>query len=272
MLIYEPQGRAREYSPYALNIYSACDHKCKYCYCLKLNPNFHNKEVIPKENFILKLEREATKKRYWPKQVLLSFTADPYCKAELKLKNTQEALKILLKNSIPVAILSKGGERCLRDLDIFKQFGEHIKIGATLTFNNIKDSMEFEPGAALPDNRIKALVELKKENIKTWVSFEPVFSIKQSINLLEKSLPYVDEYKIGRLNHFHYGAIYVVEHAKLLNTAIPILRKANKAFYIKDDLYNAAAAGLKVAINPNERDKDFLLVKPFEKPEQLTLF
>ncbi|MDD5611305.1 MAG: radical SAM protein, partial [Candidatus Omnitrophica bacterium] len=218
MLIYEPQGRAREYSPYALNIYSACDHKCKYCYCLKLNPRFHDTEVTPRKDFLINLEKEAAKKSFWPQQVLLSFTADPYCKAELTFKNTQETLKILLKNNIPVAILTKGGERCLRDLEIFKKFGSHIKIGASLTFSSVNDSIKFEPGAALPDNRIKALATLSENGIRTWVSFEPVLSVKQTIEMLKKSLPYVNEYKIGQLNHFYYGNVYRVKHAELLNT------------------------------------------------------
>ena len=30
-MIYEPRGRAREYSPLALNVYNKCDHFCRYC-------------------------------------------------------------------------------------------------------------------------------------------------------------------------------------------------------------------------------------------------
>lgn len=30
--IYEPSGKAREYSPLALNLYKGCDHGCNYCY------------------------------------------------------------------------------------------------------------------------------------------------------------------------------------------------------------------------------------------------
>ena len=31
-VIYEPRGRAKEYSPYALNLYLGCMHGCRYCY------------------------------------------------------------------------------------------------------------------------------------------------------------------------------------------------------------------------------------------------
>lgn len=31
-VIYEPKGRANEYSPYACNLYIGCSHRCRYCY------------------------------------------------------------------------------------------------------------------------------------------------------------------------------------------------------------------------------------------------
>ncbi len=31
-VVYEPRGRAREYSPLALNLYRGCSSRCVYCY------------------------------------------------------------------------------------------------------------------------------------------------------------------------------------------------------------------------------------------------
>ena len=31
-IIYQPKGKAREYSPLAANLYLGCNHGCKYCY------------------------------------------------------------------------------------------------------------------------------------------------------------------------------------------------------------------------------------------------
>ena len=41
-IIYEPTGKAREYSPLAANFYDGCDHGCKYCYA----PGIRRKERI----------------------------------------------------------------------------------------------------------------------------------------------------------------------------------------------------------------------------------
>ena len=32
-IIYEPRGKAREYSELAANLYTGCSHGCRYCYC-----------------------------------------------------------------------------------------------------------------------------------------------------------------------------------------------------------------------------------------------
>jgi DNA repair photolyase len=173
-IIYTPRGKAREYSPYALNIYNGCDHNCKYCYVkiLKLQRYKLNNEIEPRKDIIEKLEKQL-KRQEVTEQVLLCFMGDPYCKTDTKYETTREVLNILLKYNIPTAILSKGGKRILRDIDLFKKF-KKIKVGATLTLLDEKESLEYEPNAALPRERIEVLKKLHNEGIKTWVSFEPV--------------------------------------------------------------------------------------------------
>ncbi|GAI64143.1 unnamed protein product [marine sediment metagenome] len=97
--------------------------------------------VEPKPQVLQKIENDAKKLKYCKEQVLLSFAGDPYNKTDQDLKITREALKILLKYNIPVSILTKGGNRCLRDLDLFQSFQNHIKVGASLTFITDEDSM-----------------------------------------------------------------------------------------------------------------------------------
>jgi DNA repair photolyase len=101
-----------------------------------------------------------------------------------------------------VAILTKGGTRCLDDADMLLNWPDgRVKVGATLTFMDADKSREWEPGAALPADRIQALAELHQIGVKTWASIEPVIDPSESLAIIRASLVHVDGYKIGRLNH-----------------------------------------------------------------------
>ncbi len=245
--IYVPRGKAREYSPLALNIYSGCDHHCKYCYVRCIIPDALNPR--PRNNIIKELEKEA--KIGIAQQVLLCFMSDPYCNLEMHTGLTRHCLEILDAYDVPVAILTKGGTRIFRDMDIILRM-KHVKIGATLTFNNDADSREWEQNAALPSDRIEMLSQMHSAGIKTWVSIEPVIDPAQSIALIESTLQFVDQYKIGKLNHNKLAD--KICWSVFGNTSISILRDAGKDFYIKNDL----AKFVTVPLSSNERDPDFL--------------
>jgi len=235
-LIYEPKGKAREYSPLALNVYNdGCDHGCDYCYCK--NIRYGKWSTNPKPRDLAGLDREARKA---DSQILLCFMGDPYCLAERTHRKTREALGTLKSNRCSVAILTKGGTRCLDDLKLFLDWPEgRIKIGATLTFNSSAKSSIHEPGAASPEDRIEALNVLHAHNVKTWVSIEPVLEPLESLAILEKSLPYVDGYKVGKLNHVNNQT----DWKQFLRDSVAIIRKAKRSLYVKNDLRPYADPG-----------------------------
>ena len=240
-IIYEPRGKAREYSPLALNIYLGCTHQCLYCYapsCLQKSREQYFQKPEPRKGIIESLKKELQKTK--PKeQVLLSFIGDVYCETMDDNATTREVLLILLENKIPVAILTKGGKRCLKDNDLFKSFESHIQMGTTLTFDNDKDSLEWECGAALPSERIEVLKTLHEQGIQTFASFEPVIKPAQSLNLMKKTLEFIDIYKVGKINNYQ-GIDKTIDWTYFLNRALHILRGAGKQIYIKHDLRNAA--------------------------------
>jgi DNA repair photolyase len=256
--IYVPAGRAREYSPMALNLYNSCDHGCKYCFVNSI-PGFKGRNTqeakpIPRPGIIEAMRKEVLYLER--KQILLSFTGDPYCKAEPECRITRDALLILNKCEFPVSILTKGGNRCLADVTIFKAFKKEIKIGATLTFDNEVDSLEWEPGAALPAERVDTLLFLHQLGIKTWASLEPVIDPAQSLELLEKTLGFVDHYKIGKWNHDTRAN--AIDWQAFLMQAIKILEAAGKSYYIKNDL---AAACPGVIVKEGARQADLFAAK-----------
>ena len=256
-LIYEPRGKAREYSPLALNVYKNCDHQCRYCYVRNFQPDF-SKFVQPR--VLTGLDNEAAKA---DRQVLLCFTGDPYCVANSTHKQTRAALQILKKNRCSVAILSKGGMRSLEDNDLLQSWPDHrIKLGSTLTFVSADKSREWEPGASLPADRLKALEQAHLLGIKTWASIEPVLDPVESLSVIRESIPFVDQYKVGKLNH----VTNTTDWRKFCIDAVEMLRKAGKQFYVKHDLRAFAPDGF---LTPSESDMEtvFLPDRPTFVPQ-----
>lgn len=255
-VVYEPKGKAREYSPLALNVYMGCTHRCEYCYapnCIHKRKEDYFIHPSPRKN-IVPLLKEELKSATYSKQVMLSFVGDVYCETAPDDYTPREILKLLKVHSVPVAILTKGGKRCLKDLDMFKSFGEHIHVGVTLTFMDEAKSLEWESGAALPEDRLETLRTLKENGVTTFVSFEPVIEPEESIKLIKRTLAddSVDIYKIGKLNNFR-GLDKKINWNDFLRTAVDLIRPSGKKMYIKKDLREAASS---VELFPNEIDSE----------------
>ncbi len=106
----------------------------------------------------------------------------------------------MCEHDVPVAILTKGGRRCLRDLDLFKEFKE-IKVGATMILNKDEDIKTWEPNAPHVSERIMALEELNNNGIATWASIEPVIDPEQALEIIKSTHLFVGGYKVSKLNY-----------------------------------------------------------------------
>jgi len=190
---------------------------------------------------------------------------DPYNSLDTELRLTREALKLCHKYRIPTQVLSKS-KTLLNDIDVFIKMKEHIHVGMTLTASTEKTSLDWEPGASLPEERIETLKELKKNGVVTWASFEPVYNIEESLAIMEDSLCCVDIYKVGKINNYR-GLDKIMDWSYFLNCTVEMLRRNNKPFYIKQDLREAAPA---VRLYGNEIIMDDFLPRPY--PQQAELF
>jgi len=255
-MIYEPKGRAREYSPLALNLYNGCDSGCFYCYLRRLPGNFSTSKAVAKKNCIERLKKSAKKYKNSDKQILLSFIGDPYCKANLAHNLTRHALEILLENRIPVSILTKGGLQCINDLSIFEEFDGHIQVGATITYKNNFQTEQYEPAAASYLDRISTLEILHKKGIKTWISFEPVVELDTVEQTLIDTVDFVDMYKIGFMN-YHKLDIDKNRLFSLLKEFVGM-----RKIYLKKELREEYSAWLG---KPFEQDPDDFCVASFDK-------
>ncbi len=270
-IIYRPCGMAREYSPYALNIYIGCSHQCKYCYAphtLQRKSEHYFGKPTPRNNLLEQLEKDLKKNKY-TEQVLLSFIGDCYCDSSDNGQIVREVLKLLNEYKVPVAVLSKGGKKMLRDLDLFKEFGDRITVGTTLTFLDEEKSKLWKPYASLPNDRLETLKVLHDNGIKTFASFEPTIEPEESLALIRKTLEMdcVDHYKIGKINNYKREDKWQ-DWPKYLQDCVDLLRPAKKQVYYKFCLRKLAP---NIELTLQEKNPDEYIVR-YTPSEQMSIF
>lgn len=192
-----PKGEARDYAELGLNLYRGCSHRCVYCYNRYLFTDPCDKLV--KKSTLKNIELDLKKWEDFRFPVNLSFVGDPYDLGRQDNSRVREVLQLFRKYNYPFQVLTKGGTKAVQDFDLY---GPDDRFGCTLTFVNPADSLEWEPGAALPADRIESLRWAHERGIKTWVSLEPVIDPAQTLALIEATHEFVDYYGVGKLNHF----------------------------------------------------------------------
>ena len=232
-IIYEPTGKAREYADLACNVYSGCDHGCLYCFApavtVKKRVIFETPKVRPGE-FLKKLEKEASERKVsYP--ILLCFTTDPYQTFDIKEQVTRQAIQILHQYGHHVTVLTKGGSRALRDLDLFTP---KDAFATTLTCLDPVKSMIWEPGAASPKDRISTIHKFYNAGIPTWVSLEPVLYPEDALAIIQDTHDFVGLYKIGKLN-YHADA-KLTDWFKFAANVTSLLDRLGCKYMIMNDL------------------------------------
>lgn len=206
--IYNPSGKAGEYSQWACNLYTGCSNDCIYCYCKrgaissvwsiapKLKRCFrdekHAVEVFEKE-----LKKNITELR--EHGLFFSFITDPLLPACKDL--TWEAVMMAMENDVPVKILTKVAGIWVDQLieNMHPSWKNLIAIGFTLTGHD-----ELEPNASSNQERIDAMKRLHAAGFITWASIEPIVDIQSSSDMIFRTLGFCDLYKIGLMSGKKY--------------------------------------------------------------------
>lgn len=232
-VIYEPKGKAKEYCELAVNLYHGCDHGCLYCYAPAATYKMREDFIKPRHRpgIIEQIKKDSRQAGMTGKEVLLCFTCDPYSKFASQYDITRQAIQTLHEGGMNITILTKGGIRSTKDFDILDK-GD--KYGATLTFVSDADSKKWEPGAALPHGRLVGLRHAHTLGITTWASLEPVIDPEQSLEIIDRTIDFVDIYKVGKWNHDKRAD--GIDWKAFGEAAIAKLSKYHAKFYIKNDL------------------------------------
>jgi len=238
-IIYEPKGKAREYSSAALNIYKGCTHGCLYCYgpgCSHKSKETYFSEPNPKDDILRRVRKDAEKLSQFdnPPEILLSFLGDCYQHEETNLGITRDVVKILIAYNLPFTILTKGGSRAIRDFDLLSHYSR-ASFGTSLVFENQADADHWEPGAATVLDRIETIRVAHGMGIKTWVSMEPVIDPVQALHLIKMLHPFVDHWKIGKINR-NKEIEEAVDWVQFRGDVTLVLHKYGADFYLKKSL------------------------------------
>lgn len=241
-IIYAPRGQAGEYAKLASNPYRGCGHKCAYCYVpkvLRMDRADFDAAAEPRPRFMDLLAKDARKYQACgiTEQVMLSFTTDPYNPFNTSL--TRPTLETLQAHGMGICTLTKGGQRALTDLSIFRP--ERDAFASTLTSLDDAFSLKWERGAALPGDRIATLKAFHNRGIFTWVSLEPTLDTASSLSIIEHTHGFVDLYKIGRANYLPMTTSTDWEEYTL--RILETVNRLGVKHYIKKDLQKYLPAG-----------------------------
>lgn len=233
-IIYEPKGRAREYAPLAINLYNTCSHGCLYCYApatMKMKKDiFHSQNRI-KKNGLKDLAKDARKFRGDDREILLSFMGDCYNPDETANGITREAVKILIENNLRFTVLTKGGDRVRRDLDLFEGYPK-ASIGQTIVFSKQESADYWESNSAPLKERFILAEDLHNLGIKTWVSLEPVIDPDQALDVVEALHPFVNLWKVGPVNYQKTD----VDWRLFYDQVVDLLKKIGARYILKNAL------------------------------------
>lgn len=207
--IYNPSGKAGEYSYWACNFYLGCSNGCTYCFLKKgrgaailggstptLKKCFKDKkhalEIFEKELIQNKAELQKH-------GLFFSFTTDPLLSECNDL--TWGAIMFAMEYEIPAKILTKVASKAFITLveampDSWKPY---LAIGFTLTGRD-----DLEPNASSNADRITCMKALHKAGFKTFASIEPIVDFESSLKMIQSINGFCDLYKIGLMSGGKY--------------------------------------------------------------------
>ncbi len=200
--IYQPKGRAGEYSAWACNFYTGCSNDCQYCYCKRgvmshvWDTKPHLKKCFRNEEHALRtFVDEATKNLAELQQhgIFFSFTTDPMLPETMTL--TSCAVAACMELDIPVKILTKRADWLLElscDPDKARKL---LAFGFTLTGHD-----ELEPHASTNMERVRKMLNLHKDGYKTFASIEPVIDVPTSYAMINAISGWCELIKVGLLS------------------------------------------------------------------------
>ncbi|MCP4990822.1 MAG: hypothetical protein GY928_33715 [Colwellia sp.] len=240
--IYQPTGAALEYWALCLNPYHFCGYCCSYCYVPGVRRQkraWHNQPGVLGKGLMKELESDLLvlqNNGITGLSILITFLSDPWHLGDSRY--TSGIIQMIHEYGHFVNCLTKSGNLSLRDRGLF---GKGDRYGASLTLASHAMSKKFEKKAAMPDERINALIKFS-EVCPTWVSLEPVILPSHTLKnmSIDGLADAVEVFKVGKVNRFK-GAP-PVNWAKFTKDVIKKAIELGTVVYIKSSLHEYVPA------------------------------
>lgn len=208
LVIYQPSGKAAEYSPWAANFFNGCSHNCAYCYNnhgitsgvlggnnVRLKKSLVN-ETTAYEVFCYELNKFRGEIINNGGALHFNFVSDPCLPETIDLNWT--CIDYAISQGVPCQVLTKRADWLELDHPSVQNALGHpelLRVGFSLTGCD-----ELEPGASPNLERIQAMRKLHNAGIATWASIEPIIDPQKSLDMVARTINCCDHYKIGILS------------------------------------------------------------------------
>ena len=175
--VYETVTCRRALSPsglpgidYALNPYGGCEHGCVYCYAPEVTHSPWDTWRVVRVR-VNRADRLAAELPGLSGTVGIGTVTDPYQGAEARFMLTRRCLEVLSARRFPVHVHTKS-DLVLRDTDLLS--GMKCIVGVTVTGLDERGSKILEPGAPMPEARLRAIKRLSDAGIRVYALIGPV--------------------------------------------------------------------------------------------------
>lgn len=166
----------------SLNPYRGCEHGCVYCYArptheylgLSAGLDFETKLFV-KERAPALLRAEIARRRWVPRELVLSGVTDAYQPIERTLRLTRACLEVLRDARHPVSVVTKNA-LVTRDIDLLADLAGRGAATVAISVTTLDDDLRrtMEPRTPTSDMRLDAIARLSEAGIPTGVMVAPI--------------------------------------------------------------------------------------------------
>lgn len=157
------------------NLYRGCTHGCIYCeFRNTIGPDEAFEQITHRPNTLEVLEKELASKN--PHSIVeLGAFSDPYNESEPVVKLTHQALELIDKYQLGVALTTKS-DRILQDVSLLKRIATHspVVIMVSITTMNDQVSCKLEPNVSKTSERFRILSKLSQEGLLCGLRMSPI--------------------------------------------------------------------------------------------------